>query len=917
MKKLSFSTMAAARLRANRRQYMSLALGIFLSIFLISTLVLSVYGIYQAELQKRYEKVGFLDFVILDNDGISEEIIQEFEEFDHIGHAYISGIVTERNVYVGYYDEIGLSLMDMKPIEGRLPEGPGEIALESSAMDVLEVQWQLGEQVELAITPVDGVEETRSFTVVGFLPEMSENLTIIDHNGLNQFPAILTSSQEFPFAVGRLGTHWLMDLAPGKTLNQAIKSYWDAYHADRLGYGAISCFFGLSTTGEQTFFYETGTLLNADGEMYSLILMACVLAGSLILSCGIGISGAMEGVLSKRREEIGVLRALGATRRQIRRMFGRENLLLAAVLSPLSLVISIGAFWLLTLALPGSLVFGVNLWLLLPIALFSVIVILISGYLPLVRASKLMPMSVIRDTAMLRRSKGVKSQKEFSPTRLMAARQVRFNPTRQLGASVLIALMLLGSGMLGALVYGYADARLDGDQEAFTVDSSFGTMSDQFVTVYEKASLSTQSIQQIKALDHVSSILIDREMDIIVQLDTVPQYAKLLNWTNQVGMLDDAMFAEAMEGRPDRGFYEGLREQYQEDYQSLRKTYGFTGEAFQMSIMTVDLNKENVRILEEHLTEGSVNVDAINAGTQVLVLAPEIWGLYDKNGGTTTFSQDSTFFEEYVKDGAVLIAENDAFHTGQLLPVTQLYRRSESDSTVHRSDAQVQVCGVVDSLGDLPYSSWKDCVLITTEQGLEKMGLLMEGLRGVNVYLEGELSPEEEARLERQLDAIARRSEGYTVQNWAENYRERMQANRQEIILYASVVTVFFAVAVGMIVSSVTRQLNSEGRTIGMLRAVGADEKAILGCYSGQLNASILGGVAISFGLLGLYCLAFLIDGLRYHYTMNTSDVVACVMMAVIICVMACLCYVICKCLLRLRIREIVNKFIIDNIREL
>ena len=916
MKKLTFSTMAAARLKANKRQYMSLVLGIFLSIFLISTLVLSVYGIYQAELEKRYEKVGFLDFVILDNDGISDEIIQSFEEFDRIGHAYISGIVTERNLYVGYYDEIGLSQMNLKPIEGRLPEAPGEIALEKSAMDVLEVEWQLGELVELPITPVDGVEETRSFTVVGFLPEMSENLSIIDHNGLNQFPAILTSSQESAFAVGRLGTHYLMDLAPGKTLNQAIKSYWEAYQADRLGYGAINCFFGLSTTGEMTFFYEAGTLFNADGEMYSLILMACVLAGSLILSCGIGISGAMEGVLSKRREEIGVLRALGATRRQIRRMFGRENLLLAAVLSPLSILGSIGAVWVLSLLLPGSLVFGVILWLLLPIALFSVIVILISGYLPLVRASKLMPMSVIRDTAMLRRSKGVKTQKEFSPTRLMAARQVRFNPTRQLGASVLIAMMLLGSGMLGAMVYSYSDLTWE-DQNAFSVDRSYGESNRHGVALYEHEGLSKQSIQQIRALDHVKSILIDREMDIIVQLDKVPQYAKASGRNNQYGMLDDAMFDEAMEGRPDRGFYEGLRDQQQEEYQQLRKTYGFEGEAFQMSIMTMDLNKENVRILEEHLAEGAINVDAINAGTQVLVLAQETWVLTNEVGGYTTFSQDIPFFEEYVKDGAILMAENDAFHAGQILPVTQLYSENEEFTTVHRKDAQVQVCGVVDSLGDLPYYPWGQCVLITTEQGMENMGLRMEGLKSVDIYLEGDLSINEETRLERQLDAIARRSEGYSVQNWAENYRERVQVRNQEMILYASVVTVFFAVAVGMIVSSVTRQLNSEGRTIGMLRAVGADERTILGCYSGQLNASLFGGVAISFGLLGLYCLAFLIDGLRYRYTMTTSDMVSCVMMVVIICVMACLCYVICKCLLRLRIREIINKSIIDNIREL
>ena len=917
MNKLTFSSMAAARLRANKRQYISLALGIFLSIFLISTLVMSIWGIYQAQLQRRYDKVGFLDFVIMDNEGTTEETVRSFQEFDSFGHAYISGIVTDRNVYVGYYDEVGLSLMNLKPVEGRLPETAGEIALEQSAMDVLEVEWQLGDVLELAITPVDGVEETRTFTVVGILPERSEHLNIIDHDGLNQFPGILTSSQEPAFTVGRLGTHYIMGLAKNVTLNQAIKALWDAYHADRLGYGAINGFYGLSISGEQQVFYGTGNIFDVDKDMFTLILMACVLAGSLILSCGIGISGAMEGVLSKRREEIGVLRALGATRRQIRRMFGRENLLIAAVVSPLSILISIGAVWVLSLLLPGSLAFAVNLWLLLPIVLFSVVVILISGYLPLVRASKLMPMSVIRDTSMLRRSKGVKSQKMFSATRLIASRQVRFNPTRQIGAALLVGTMLLGSGMLSALVYVYADMQLDGDQEAFTVDASYGSTSHQGVALYDRASLSCQSIQQIRALDHVSSIRIDREMDIIVQLDKVPQYAKLFGRTDQLGMLSDVMFEEAMVGRTDREFYEGLREQYQDEYKQLRKTYGFEGEAFQMSIMTMDLTKENVRILEEHLTEGTVNVDAINAGTQVLVLAPEMWVQVNKNGGYTTFSQDFVFFDEYVKDGAVLMAENDAFHTGQLLPVTQLYSEDAEFTTVQRKDTQVQVCGIVDSLGDLPYGSWGNCVLITTEQGLENMGLRMEGLKYVDVYLDGELSVEEEARLERQLNAIARRNDGYTVQNWAENYRERMQARNQEMILYASVVTVFFAVAVGMIVSAVTRQLNSEGRTIGMLRAVGADEKAILGCYSGQLNASIIGGVAISFGLLGLYCLAFLIDGLRYHYTMTRQDIILCVMMGMIICIMACLCFVVCKFLLRFRIREIVNKSIIDNIREL
>ena len=140
MKLLTFSSMAIARLKANKRQYLSLVLGVLMSIFMISTLVFSVFGIYQAELEKKYDKVGYLDMVFLENPLITENDVKAFNKFDRIGKAYISGIVTDRNVYVGYYDEVGFSLMNLSPVEGRLPESAGEIAVEASAMDVMEVK---------------------------------------------------------------------------------------------------------------------------------------------------------------------------------------------------------------------------------------------------------------------------------------------------------------------------------------------------------------------------------------------------------------------------------------------------------------------------------------------------------------------------------------------------------------------------------------------------------------------------------------------------------------------------------------------------------------------------------------------------------------------------------------------------------
>lgn len=913
MKKLTYSSMAAARLKANKRQYLSLVVGIFLSIFMISTLVFSVWGIYQAELQKRYDKVGYLDMVMLDNGLVTDDDIRSFDEFDRFGHAYISGIVTDRNVYVGYYDTIGIELMNLNPVDGRLLEAAGEIAIEASAMDVLEVSWKIGETLELDITPVDGTSEKRSYTVVGILPERSMYLGISDHSGLNQFPGIITSSDEPEFTVGRIGTHYLMGLAKHATLDQAILSFWDKFQDWG---GVIGDFYGLSITGEQRAYASLGGFIEADKDMLMLIIMASVLAGSLILSCGVGISGAMEGVLSKRQEEIGVLRALGATQKQIRRMFGRENLILGLIVSPLSILISMGAVWILSILLEGSLKFAVNLWLVIPIIFFSIAVILISGYLPLVRASKQMPMSVIRDTTMLRRSKGIKSKKVFSATKLISRRQIRLNPTRQIGASLLVGLMLLCSGLLPGSILSVSDYSL-GDHEAFCVTSSSNWYYEDHIGMPPYPSMNKQSLSQIRSLSHVESVEIDRHMTVSVLLDHVPSYVFVAWGDSQLGMLDDEQFEKAMEyqgGNAD--FWRDSREEDRTDYLRFLEDYNIPDEAFRTLIVTLDLNSNNLDKLKPFVESGKINVDAINAGNEVLVVAPEMWIKLDESGfGMRSWTSEDAVKKDPNGEGAFLAAWNDSFTAGEKMQLMQLYR-SETEGPVTRLDVAPTIGAILSEDANLISAGMSDVYIITTEQGLENMGFPLEGLWQVSIHLDGDISLEEEEILERQLNAIARRNEGYSVFNYLENYREREAAQQQEILLFAAISIVFFSVSVGMIVSSVTRQLNSEGRTIGMLRAVGADEKAILGCYSGRINASVFGGMGICFVFLLLYFLIILVDAISRGYFLNI-ELKLFALLTMTITALGLFCLVVCKFILRFQIREIVSKSIIDNIREL
>ena len=911
MKMLTYSGMASARLKANKRGYLSLAIGVFLSIFLITTFVFGVYGIVNAQLHNRQEKVGIVDMVVLDNEIMNDEKLMELGAFDQLGHAYVTGSVEGSSLHLGYYDAVGAELLCLSPTAGRLPQAPGEIALEPSALEVLELEKAIGDTVELSIIPVDGVAEARTFTIVGFLPEKSQHLDVVDKPGVNQFPAIVTCETEPAFATGRVGIHRVIKLKDGVSLGNTLEYFFLNTHPDM-----FNAAYGLTFTGMQRQSYSTlNEVFWGNAELMELISMAAVLAGALILSCGIGISGAMDGVLSKRREEIGVLRALGATRRQIRRMYGRENLILALLVSPVAVLAGCLAAWFLSLITPDFLRFGLKLWLILPIIAFSVITILLSGYLPLVRASKLMPMSVIRDTRMLRRSKKLKSQKTFSAPRLIATRQIRLNPTRQLGTSLLIGLMLLCCGLVCSLMAVSSQYSFQNSPTFFIQDTASAGLSGD-VPIYETESLQKQSIQQIKRLDHVKSVVLDREMSVYVDLPLVPQYAGLNTIQEQFWMLPDDRFAEAMSAIGEENWwYWDDRNTSRKKYLDFIKRYDFEGDAFRTAIVTIDPTGNNLEELRKHLGEGSIDVDALNTGETVLVYAPDVW-VEEFGHGSYSFHTSQESLEHNSHGGTIsTTATNDCFYLGQYLPIIQLYQ-TEFEGAVTQIEKTVRVSGIIKELPD-SLDTWSITAIITTEQGLENMGFRIAGLHSISIYTD-ELAQQQEHNLQRKLESIVMRTNGYNIDNWAEDAREMQAYNRRMLLLFVSIIIVFFSVAVGMIVSSVTRQLHNEGRTIGMLRAVGADEKAILGCYSGQLNAAILGGLGVTGAVYILFLIFSALDAIgNPWFRIRLSDILQWAAVLGLTLAVAAACWDLSRFILGLRIREILKKSIIDNIREL
>jgi putative ABC transport system permease protein len=109
----------------------------------------------------------------------------------------------------------------------------------------------------------------------------------------------------------------------------------------------------------------------------------------------IGIVTIMVTTVHERRAEIGLLRAIGATRGQVMRLFLGEAVLLALIGGLAGLFTSALALSLLTLALPALPIRFDPFYLLLALAL-SALVGLVSGVLPARRAAGLNPVQALQ-----------------------------------------------------------------------------------------------------------------------------------------------------------------------------------------------------------------------------------------------------------------------------------------------------------------------------------------------------------------------------------------------------------------------------------------------------------------------------------------------------------------------------------------
>lgn len=900
MKRLTINRIASAGLRANRKSYLALAAGIFLSIFLVTTLCLCVDGLLARREAMVAESVGYADVVLYDKPATHDQLMQT-GYFSQMTELYVTGMVQDSTVAIGYDSPEGAAMLNRRITEGRMPEHAGEIALEPSVLSKLRMEAGIGENVTLAIIPVDGTVETRTYTIVGFLAEQSEAL--LDESwghGPNRYPvaSILVSAQEPAFATGRTVIHRLAVLRPGMTLARFLNDWnWDPQDDAliEIKFGGANT--GLNNQGMAIFFPQDAIM--ADAELESQLLLLGILLGSLIVACCVGISSSMEATLSRKREEIAMLRAVGATRRQIRKVFGREAWLLALTLAPIAVLAGCGAACAAAALAADVLLFRLNPWVLLPVIVLSVAVMLLSSMLPLRRASAVAPLMVMRDTGLMRHVNRISTKKAFKPARLIANRQLMLHPLRPVGAALMAAVMLLVICLGAGLTFFAAD--IEAPMADFTLegDGSYGSL---FHDSFDYAILTRADLAQLAALPGVTGVQPERTLTVNILTDAPGNYLK----PSQQGHLNAHLLTDADWDRyvsiPTSAFAEwDMRDYWRREYAMAREQFNVTQEMamFPLRVLPVD-----PAVLAPYVAEGTIDMEAINAGRQVIVCAPTEYGATSDGDAWSTFVKPDASIElDYVH-------ANDFFYAGQTLTLMQNYYVLGAGETSLPNEydrcesitLNVTVGAVIES--PVPaYNRIHGGFILTTEAGVHNMGLYVGRLNSVDITVDGSVTGQTEEALQKRITTIAQRG-GFTVVNNTAEARAEQAAARRLIAVLAGAGVVFFAIAAAMITGSVSRQIRADQRGLGTLRAVGADDKVLFHCYQGQVILSVL--LAIPLAAIGVsaICLGGFVEYL------HPGAIVLSILCAALL-------LVCCLISLRSRIRGVLKCSIVENIREM
>lgn len=374
-------------LKGNKRRAILTIIGIILSVSLISSIGLFIKGMQEVQIEDAKSTYGSYHLYYKSAD---KELIDKVSNNPRVARSGTYTLGKEIKVGNITISELtatneALELLPFRAKEGRLPQSENEVAVEGWVLRNIQPNAKIGDSIEVG---------NNEYVLVGILENNiqqqinSQGIILTKNNKLNQETVLL------------------VEISPKTSLNRGIKE--------------------LSALVPPTQVYRNVQLIAAEGgadndSNYSgLYFVVGVIIFIVVISTIAVIYNAFQISVVERMKQLGLLRAVGTTPKQIRRIVLREATFLAIIGIPIGLLAGISAIYIIGFVF--RLIGGDDLMFFKPVISSFVIVgsglvglfsIYLSALLPAFFAGRISPLVAISSRVSITKEKVRKRKNPF------------------------------------------------------------------------------------------------------------------------------------------------------------------------------------------------------------------------------------------------------------------------------------------------------------------------------------------------------------------------------------------------------------------------------------------------------------------------------------------------------------------------
>ncbi len=885
-KKLSVNTIAFGNIKNRKKQYTIMIIGIVLAMVLSSSIVFLYSSAKETYIANHYKSHGYQSEIFASSsisdknllDMKNEGIVSNWGKAHTLGYAYTDKDNKYLGSSVGYFDETGKKLSNPILLDGEYPKNRGEVAIEKTQLIKLGLKKaKIGDTITLNLDIQNGNTEyykttVKKYKLVGIL---SDKKSVISYAYGNReydtlIPAIVVSNKE---KIENGGKEKIVYYTQGaKNRKSDIDDYFNQNNILDNDYVK----------------YDTKCYTRTDiGELFSGGGFAVAIMIVLIFASCVAIVNSFNNNLKDRKKQIGMLRAVGTTKRQIINIFGREAFIISLICTPISIIISYIIVSLVLKFAVKDAVMTKSIVALLISAVVGEIVVLLAAFIPLISASRVSPMQAIRDveTARKFKNKKIKSKKEFDVAKHIAKRDMGFYKGSKITVSVILALTIIVSS------FGFANVIND-------TKNYFSNMNcDYYIQFANGKGLSEAEKQEIADMQYIGEVSGTKSMSIDLLRDKVDDFFRVV--MNHTLLPGDQMLKSTNQYR------ELIRNgKPNSDYEEGKKGLKTDKEYIDLDITAYE--NSYFKNLENNV-EGEINYSKLKTGEEVIVASPkklEFTGFAYGNSSGFATNADKEIGKNLGRYESILIAETP-FKVGDKITF-ELPDKTVKTATV---GAIIRPNSTNGSEEDGDFGS--NIQVLTTIDGMRTFNKTLN-YDSIKIKSSEEVNDKIDEQITNELSEFATKYDGYIGSIYQQN--EQIRQNQITIIAsLASIMIICLAVCASIINNAMSARIRESKKAIGTLRAVGADERELTKSFIYQMRSMFVWGTVI--GFVG-YIIGYFINILvaKYYYGSESYSLEFFPWVAIGIVIVL---FIICSINLWAKVRKEMKNSIVENIREL